>query len=164
MSSEFTLCPACGKMFEEPVTLACFHTYCFQCVSKPNEKYVCSICNFEQNGSGVNTDSFTQTFCDVIRTERKLKDACFGCAENCAANYCFNCQDITRKVSATRMKSYRLRLFLNMASKRENLSRLFASSMVWASLSFAWRARDLRVVIAWFRNTRVIGVYPVKKL
>lgn len=93
MSSEFTLCPACGKMFEEPVTLHCFHTYCFKCVSKPNEKYVCSICNFEQNGSGVNTDSFTQTFCDVIRTERKLKDACFGCVENSAANYCFNCQD-----------------------------------------------------------------------
>lgn len=93
MSSEFTLCPSCGKMFEEPVTFDCFHTFCFQCVSKPNEKYVCSICNFEQNGSGINTDNFTQTFCDVIRMERKLKNDCFGCAENCASNYCFDCQD-----------------------------------------------------------------------
>lgn len=47
MLSEFIFCLVCGKMFEELVMFDCFYMYCFKCVFKLNEKYVCFICNFE---------------------------------------------------------------------------------------------------------------------
>ncbi|XP_061174441.1 transcription intermediary factor 1-beta-like [Saccostrea echinata] len=95
MASEFTLCPACGKLFVDPVTLNCFHTFCLKCMTNTKGKYICSLCDKEQSQEGQNCfkkDNFMETFCDVIRMERKLSDVCFSCSESSAVNYCFNCQ------------------------------------------------------------------------
>ena len=94
MASEFTLCPVCGKMFLEPVTLNCFHTFCFNCLNKASGNFVCTICNQKHDVTNeIDRDNFTQTFCDVIRMERKLRDVCISCADNTAGMYCFDCQN-----------------------------------------------------------------------
>lgn len=95
MTSEFTVCPTCGKLFTNPVMLDCFHTFCSTCVMNTNGKHLCAVCGKEQIRTGKNEtviDKFTQTYCDVIRMERKLSDFCFSCTEESTVNYCFDCQ------------------------------------------------------------------------
>ena len=93
-------CSVCFKLFVEPKSLACQHTFCKECLAqhietkiKVNEELKCPLCNEHISKDAAET---TQTHFNYASMIEKLKEHCGYCvegsAESEAVGRCQDCQ------------------------------------------------------------------------
>ena len=97
MEEQVTCC-ICQDLFDEPKTLACFHTFCEKCIRltiQNNSDKECSICGvkFPQDLTKIPTDSLIQHKVDIVRRRKAKK--CGLCVDTHAhaVKWCIDCED-----------------------------------------------------------------------